>query len=44
MRNKIAKKLRKAAEIETIGMSMYVTRKMYKKLKTVHKSLNKNEK
>lgn len=44
MNAKQAKKLRRASEVETTGMSKHLTRKMYKKIKTVHKSLNKNEK
>lgn len=44
MRNKVAKKLRKVAETETIGLLKSLTRKRYKQLKKVHKSLNHTQK
>lgn len=37
MRNRLAKKLRRAAEFETVGQGRSVTRKLYKKLKKAYK-------
>lgn len=44
MNNKRAKILRRLSEDLTIGMPKQETRKQYKRLKKVHKSLNKNQK
>lgn len=43
MKKKIAKELRQAAMALTIGESNETTRKKYKQLKLVHKSLPKND-
>lgn len=42
MRNKSAKKLRKLAEHMTVGKPTHETKKIYKRLKSVHKT-NKKE-
>lgn len=38
MRNKVAKRLRRQAEAETIGKSKFITKKVYKKLKAEYKA------
>lgn len=43
MKKKVAKALRELAAGVTIGKSNEETRKRYKQLKTVHKSLSKND-
>lgn len=42
MRGKSAKKIRRLAAIMTVGKSLFETRKVYKRLKDVHKE-NKGE-
>lgn len=41
MRGKVARDLRKAAQMNSVGEPKEKTRQLYKRLKTFHKSLNK---